>query len=363
MKIIAGQPKIIASKTGHFWFPKLHQLNQHTLCMVATTADVAQGYWPVASYLSDDQGNSWNFQQPLNYSHSSTVNKEQQLLLLPYEFWPKPGSSNKSASALGQMVSLQTKHLNQQSVEVNFIGFPRPLEKYHQDEICLWTSSKILHVGKQLITVVYGRYKDDTSFSLFCLSSTDEGFNWVYQSCIADASQIQSSSEGASEADIVVLKNGGILCIFRVGSGEKYVYHKCYSADAGKSWSKPEGMQGVFSVEPQIVRLANGILVLAGGRPGLFLWICTDGLGTDWQRWDLAKHHNQAVEDKACLFGLLDGVISEQTTSYLSLLELDNNRLLICYDRLANAWDAAPGPWGKENIIFSMVVSITNTAE
>ena len=54
-------------------------------------------------------------------------------------------------------------------------------------------------------------------------------------------------------------------------------------------------------VDPQLLPLSNGVLLLSSGRPGLLLWASADG-GATWTRLSLAGAHNSLVGDAAFHF-------------------------------------------------------------
>ena len=49
---------------------------------------------------------------------------------------------------------------------------------------------------------------------------------------------------------------------------------------------------GPFGVEPKIVKLPNGLLVISTGRQGQFLWVADDP-PESWTPWNVAAHHNR----------------------------------------------------------------------
>ena len=52
------------------------------------------------------------------------------------------------------------------------------------------------------------------------------------------------------------------------------------SVDGGKTWSKASPLpSNMLSAHPHATVLENGALLVTGGRPGLDVWISTDGFG------------------------------------------------------------------------------------
>lgn len=154
------------------------------------------------------------------------------------------------------------------------------------------------------------------------------------------------------------------MCVYRVGSGRQHPYHCSYSSDQGQTWSPPRPMEGQWSVEPQLVCLDNGVLLLSGGRPGLMLWACTDGEGQEWQSLDLAAHHNATFPDRALHFapdclGAQSAGEPAHTTSYTCMKAIGPDQVLLSYDRLGNGWQGAPGPRGPCDAVFAVRVRAT----
>jgi sarcosine oxidase gamma subunit len=70
-------------------------------------------------------------------------------------------------------------------------------------------------------------------------------------------------------------------------------------------------------VLPRLLRLANGVVVLSSGRPGVQLCFCADGMGTAWSEpLELLPYANEK-EQVSC--------------GYTSLLAIGPDRFLIIY--------------------------------
>ena len=81
------------------------------------------------------------------------------------------------------------------------------------------------------------------------------------------------------------------MVIYRVQSGQPY--RKRYSSDGGRSWSAVEALP-FGSVRPKLLRAASGNVLLAGGRPGLFVWL-GDPSGEQWSAVNVAELHNALI--------------------------------------------------------------------
>lgn len=367
-RLAVSAPVKVAEARGHFWFPTLHEIaGQDILCEVVVTEDKAQGKWPAVLCLSRDGGASWNrLPNTCSYGPSSLSLGPRKLLLMPYELWPLSAGDMRNAKADGFVITCsEDGAVTVEPKLVTFLGFPRDLAEYHEGEVCLLTNGNVLrlHDGRLFMTV-YGKFAGDKTYTNFAVTSDDGGFTWRFRSIVASGKDAPEAREGPDESATIQLADGRLLCVFRVESGKDY--WKSYSADAGATWTKAERMAGVWSVEPALVRLANGLILLSGGRPGLFLWVCADGQGERWERLNLAEHHNACVTDPALRFSdafceAKERVNPAQSTSYTDLIAVGPDEALVCYDRLANGWSGAPGPWGETDAVFCVRVKARET--
>jgi len=119
-----------------------------------------------------------------------------------------------------------------------------------------------------------GRAETRTAISFF--RSADGGRSWkiagrIHYQPNAGSDPKAEQRDGYTEPAFEILRDGTYLCIFRTtdgaGIGPMYASR---SRDEGKTWSQPEAItpNGVL---PRLLRLDNGTLVLAAGRPGLQL--------------------------------------------------------------------------------------------
>ena len=364
--IQACAPVEVGNNTGHFWFPSLHQVGDNTLvCAVIRSADVAQGKWPADLFRSTDGAATWRQEQSIaSYGHTSVRCGETATLMMPYELWPVAADDKRHGTAPGNMLTVAADgSLAVEAREMFFGGFPAPLADYHEDEILLLHTGNILPLpGGRLFTMLYGRFDGDQHFNSFAVASDDGGFTWQYLSTVADGSAAPGAPEGPNEADAQFLDNGHLLCVYRVSSG--WDFCKSYSRDEGRTWSQPERMDGIWSVQPRLARLGNGALVLTGGRPGLFCYLCADGKGETWERVNLGAHHNELVEREDQRFSEAfckaeKGEDPAMSTSYTSVLPYGTDGMIVTYDLLANGWSQTPGPHGDVSRVFSLVLKVS----
>ncbi len=365
-----GPPVEVGRAEGHFWFPSLHVVPgaegaaspEAVLCEVTLSADEAQGEWPAALCLTQDGGASWHRVRDIPCAGpASTPLGPRKLLLMPYETWPLAPGDKKNAKAEGSIVTLgDDGSLSVERTPMSFLGFPRELADYHRGEVYLLTNGNILpRTDGALFTTLYGKFAGDNKDSCWAMSSADRGATWQFRATVASGPELAGAMEGANESNTCRLADGRLMTICRTGAA----CCKSYSADDGATWTTPEFMEGVFSVEPQLLRLANGVLLISGGRPGLFVWTCSDGEGKHWERVNLAQHHNLHVPDPALHFAeaLCEGRGADPapTTSYTGMAAIGPDEALVCYDRLGNGWAGAPGTYGAFDAVFSVRLKLT----
>jgi hypothetical protein len=210
---------------------------------------------------------------------------------------------------------------------------------------------------------VYGKFAGDERYSICAVTSEDHGVTWRFQAIVARADVAPDAREGPNEAALARLPSGRLLCVFRVAGRQPF--WMTTSADEGASWAAPSPMSGVWSVMPHLVALPSGLVLLSGGREGLFLWVAADGEGREWRRTDLAAHHNACVpESMRFAAGYVGGqatVSPAPSTSYTGLLPIGPDEVLVAYDRLANGWKGAPGPYGEHDMVFCARVRVQRT--
>jgi hypothetical protein len=192
------------------------------------------------------------------------------------------------------------------------------------------------------LATLYGHFKGDKRYSLVGAESRD-GLRWKVRAVIAGPDCKLKGDEGPCEAAVVRIKDGRLLCVFRLASGVPY--GQAWSSDDGKTWTEPAAMDGPFSVQPSLAVLEDGLVALSGGRPGLFVWFNTDGTGKAWQRIDLLAHHNACRPKEP-----IDQ--PGHTSSYTEVVALDATHLLCIYDRVPFGWSPVPKDSPETNSLW-----------
>ena len=153
-----------------------------------------------------------------------------------------------------------------------------------------------------------------------------------------------TGGEGPCEAALCRLADGRLLCVYRLASNVPFGHRS--AATRGRTWSEPAAMPGVYSVQPSLAVLRDGLLALSGGRPGIFVWFNPDGKAKEWQSIDLLAHHNACHPEEPI------STKTTQTSSYTEVVALDPQHALCIYDRVPNGWNAIPGDSKETNSVW-----------
>lgn len=205
--------------------------------------------------------------------------------------------------------------------------------------IVWWGDMHVLHDGSVLAGIYPGwRMLDDGTMDpkggTFFYRSTDSGRSWTIQGRILYQPDLKADPNGDkhdsfTEPASEVLADGSLLCVMRTtnGGGIGPMYSS-RSKDDGKTWSKPKAFtpNGVL---PRLLRLENGVLVLASGRPGVQVRFCTDGKGEKWT-------------DPFEMVPVTSDSVSADTCGYPSLLATGPDSFLIAYSHFKHPTESGP---------------------
>ncbi|MHB0935079.1 MAG: sialidase family protein [Armatimonadota bacterium] len=233
-------------------------------------------------------------------------------------------------------------------------GLPRPVPPYPISSRTWWSrinwfSDIVPLADGTWVSTISLHFTGDELSSTVAVASPDEGRHWEYLSTIAGPADVPGANEGFDEPCLLLLDSGELLCISRVGSGTDQLLARTYSADGGRTWS-PLDRLPAYSVAPQLCKLRNGALLLATGRPGLFLWCSAEPRGETWQPIDLLAHHNAAIPQWP--------MTAEQTTAYTAMVEVSPDRAFLVYDRTPFGWGAVPAESGERSQIWLVEVTV-----
>jgi len=115
-------------------------------------------------------------------------------------------------------------------------------------------------------------------------ASTDRGRTWKHRGVIADDTDLTTDGYSGSEHSLQVMPNGDLYCVMRTELGDHQDSTQWLAAsrstDGGFTWSKPVEI-APFSVTPIMFTLANGMVALTYGRPGVYVRASGDS-GKTW---------------------------------------------------------------------------------
>jgi hypothetical protein len=203
------------------------------------------------------------------------------------------------------------------------------------------------------------QYENDTHYSVASVVSSDGGYNWRLQTeistgacvgtapCGQDVIANSGTLEGPNEVDVVRLEDGSLLTVYRVSSPGPYFHSR--STTEGRVWSSPRELPGCHSVDPALELLRVGgreVLLLSGGRPGLFLHASVTG-GETWTSYNILANHNALLPAGSASAGRRyppwavdvtlpqSGETVDGTSGYTALVAVDGGRgAIVCYDKM-----------------------------
>ena len=316
--VTLSRPVIVTeSRTEHRSIPTITALANGDLVVIMSNHPDTPAYpGPGLASFSSDGGLSWTEPVALKYRGSVSVRRPSgDELFLPFMMASRPDGALAAPYNLirrGER-SLET------SGAVEVTGWPEPPASGMVDgTLCGGFSFEgqtvKLKNGNDLATL-YGSYSSG-GIRINGAESGD-GIHWKVVGTIGAVRQGQRAREGPTEAALCRLKDGRLMCIYRLDSN--FTYGQTWSGDEGRSWSEPVECCGPRSVEPSLAVLKDGTVLLSGGRPGLKLWINRDGTGRDWQEVDIVKYRYKFVDNG-------------DATGYTELAVVDESHLLYVYD-------------------------------
>lgn len=356
LQIVLSKPRLMHRSQGFLWFPSMYHLGGERLFVVASTyADQAQNVTPGVVLFSKDGG--WTWSQPIDnsYGEMAIPRPDGSTLLLSY--YLRLQSPDRATGQVWRIPRDQ-EHIEAIRDELFVSGWPRkigPLDADLGNPRAEWKLASFVFNGQSVLAkdgrihlaTLYGRFAGTKRYSLVLAESAD-GLQWTIRAVIADETCELVGQEGPCESALVRLKDGRLFCVFRLDSSVDFGH--CFSDDDGKTWTEPRNLKGTHSVQPSLSVSETGKLLLSGGRPGLFIWINRRGDAVGWEKIDLARHHNQWVEDEPILKAV--AAFDSNTSSYTEVRWLDDQRFLVVYDRLANGWHAIPADSHATNSLW-----------
>ena len=116
-----------------------------------------------------------------------------------------------------------------------------------------------------------------------------------------------ASVSGPSSIALAELADSRVLGLVSVGANR--TLYRTLSADSGGAWSALVPTE-MWSVEPQILSLPNGAVLVSAGRPSLSLWVSVDIDAARFTRHGIAARHSVLVHSGLWRFSTASRVAS-----------------------------------------------------
>jgi hypothetical protein len=349
LTVSISEPVLITRNKQRRWFPTITRFDDGKLMAIMSAEADVVGVKPgkLVSW-STDGGLTWSapVDQPAIHGGGTLRFPDGQWTVLPFNLIRKDDGSIGSPFPV---ISPLKETIQEAQGEITVGGWPRPLPdhdgKRGMSPFGFNRQAMQISDGTYLATI-YGRFKGTKRLTLLLAESRDAK-QWKIRGIIADDQCKLPGREGPNEAAICRLKDGRLMCVFRLDSGVKY--GQAWSSNDGKTWTEAIGMLDQFSVQPFLAVMPGGAVVLSGGRPGIFFWINADGTGTNWKSIDFQALHNSLHPSEQ--------IVRDHTTAYTHLVALDATHLLCIYDRVPFGWSTVPNASDETNSIW--VVRLT----
>lgn len=354
LRVMLGQPSVVAEQQGHCWFPGLTRFPNGELFAGFSIAADEHQWMVVTAYggavgRSLDGGKTWEGHYPsYHYNGGKTILPDGSLLLMMCASAYNPPGQAKTLTGPYVLYRDGGRQCHIEAEGMRIEGLPDVVQPRDNGTPTFDAASEILMLeNDRLLVLAFTRFVGDSLSSLLAFTSNDLGRTWRYTSTVA---------KPGDESALVRLDGGDLLCVFRVGGCQPF--RKAYSRDGGESWSSVEEMDEPFSVKPALVRLQSGVLALTGGRIGIFLWLCTDGRGDRWRQVDIVEHHNKVMSMPHHIRLHPENAGEGQTTSYTGMVEIAPNEVLVLYDRTPIGWQPVPKDSPERSRVYALRIGV-----
>jgi hypothetical protein len=365
LRVTCSEPRLVKRSRWFCWFPSLIRQPDGTLWAIMNAyADVHVS--DSFSYLSRsrDGGLTWDEPRVIGDAGlSHLLLDDGSAVVIPYYLRPRAGGTIGAPCNVISPKGQLTMHASGLTVG----NWPKPPKSMGADLATagfVFNGQVLRGRNNEYLTTLYGHFEGDKRYSLVFAASAD-GFKWSIRSVMSGADCALAGGEGPCESAICRLKDGRLMCVFRLASFVQF--GQCFSEDDGKTWSKPVNI-APNSVEPSLAVMPTGTVALSCGRPGISVWFDTAGTGTDWQAVDILAQHNAARPqdvinpDSRKAWGGAEKMMREGlsgfTSSYTELMRLDDRHLLLIYDRLGMGWSAIPDESPETNSVWVMRLKV-----
>ncbi len=322
-----------SNNTKERQFPFIYKFGKNIFVSYCEHADEVVASPMDAMMISRDNGKTWKEKLRNNdFYISSMIKKEGVLYGIVYFTYPV-------SSTRERMIYWTSTNNGKTWSKKDGVVKVHEGKQFKPDGINGIWGSMLFHRGMKVMKdgsiqgLMYGNFEGERLYSSVWVKSTDNCASWDIVSTIATgkpkAYESVNNTEGYCEPNFAITRDGSILCVMRISS---YLsLYQSRSFDNGITWTNPTVLPGLTgtalqSVDPQLLLMENGILVLTYGRPGTRIAFSTDGCGYEW---DYSTDTYQG-----------------QTTGYSGIIESKPGRLLLVSDQ-GRTGDKALAIWGS----------------
>jgi hypothetical protein len=340
LTVTVSEPVLVGKSKGYLWFPTLLRLHDgRLLAIMSDKADVHTNEQTGETAVSTDGGLTWGELRKVPVYSECPVHAPDGDILLPNYLFPQREGVIGAPYLFAPRDKPDLVHVKE---PLTVGGWPRPPARFaeilNRPDLnvagFLFNGQTVTLKDGRFLATLYGYFEGDKRYSLVTAASRD-GRAWAFHSPVAGADCKLEGGEGPCEAAVARLKDGRLVCVFRLASNVPY--GRSYSGDDGATWTEPQAIDA-RSVQPSLAVMPDGLVALSGGRPGVSVWFSAEGDGDRWQ----------PVE-------LLPGDAS--TSAYTEIVPLDADNLLCVYDRIPHGWNPIPEGSAESNSVW--VVRLT----
>jgi hypothetical protein len=350
LEVTCYEPVMILRVTGHLWFPTLIRLDSGAMVVTASimpdmNLSVHQDVG--CAFTSADGGLMWSRPWPMRGGELAFGLDDGSAVACPFYVFPDSAGSARSFTTAYTRIRPDGRGCEIEVDGTRVLGFPRDVAMMNTGAAGFVFDGQAVRAPDGIVLgTMYGTFAGDSAYSLLLLETRDEGRTWHYRSTVAGPGDFPGAVEGPCEPALVSKDGERLRVVFRVESGAPYGWAE--SRDGGRTWDKRVRMRDhVLSVQPSMVYMADGGLALSGGRPGVYLYLCAEGDGNEWQRVAIHEIHAQALPEMPIY---VEG--ATLSSAYTEIVEIEPNVLLMVYDRVERSDGTG------ENALFVMRVEV-----
>lgn len=189
---------------------------------------------------------------------------------------------------------------------------------------------ELADTARTLLVPIYVNYTGQTGHHVDLLQSTDGGLTWTTRSTIGAL-----ADRDLNETTVARVADGTLLAVMRasVPDSTDNVLWSARSKDDGKTWStlKPvtigAATMQTLGVDPNLLLLPNGALVLAYGRPDNRVAVSNDGTGETWDEAQVTYVNYPS-----------QGLRTHGSSGYSAFAPTGSNETVLIGDNCASNW-------------------------